>query len=144
MSDPSEIDNLTELSNPLSDAAARTERDREIPRGNVVAQASMLPFGLQSPRDFELLAHSLEDEAATASWYDWVQVMREGADQLDPLSPQTLRLSAANWLGSRRRRSAKTQPETQIAARMAAVPHSKATRTRSVNDGLRIPKHSAI
>jgi hypothetical protein len=70
MSDPSEIDNLMELSNPLSDAAARTERDREIPRGHVVTQASMLPFGLQSPRDFELLAHSLlEDEAATAGWY---------------------------------------------------------------------------
>lgn len=70
------------LSNPLSGDAVQLELNGIAPRGHVIAQAPELPFGFQSPRQFELLAYALlEAEAREQGWYDVVQILPEGADE---------------------------------------------------------------
>lgn len=67
---------------PLSPEELQKELASVSPRGHVVAQAPELPFGFQSPRQFELLAHGLlQAEMQENGWYDLVQILPEGADK---------------------------------------------------------------
>ncbi|GGL29338.1 restriction endonuclease [Caulobacter rhizosphaerae] len=66
---------------PLTTPDIAAERARVVPRAYAIAQAPNLPFGLQSPRQFELLAHALlEAEIAPDGFYDRVALMPDGAD----------------------------------------------------------------
>lgn len=66
----------------LMPSEIEAERTTITPRGYMTATSPEIPFGFQSARDFELLAHALlQAETGDAGWYDLVQLMPEGADQ---------------------------------------------------------------